>query len=74
MEAETEVVLRKYIKEFVECKDCGCSYVRRKATTEHGMTYLVNRLFELMEQYKDFTPSNCMAQIEVELSDIDNNG
>lgn len=71
MDAETREVLTEYVKNFVAEKNCGCSHVKKEAQTEQGLKNIVFMLFELMEQYKDFTPSACMGQIEVTLNDID---
>ena len=69
MDAETRELLTNYVK---DCDKNGMFNVCQKAQTQNGIDFLVQRLYELMDLYKDWTPAQCLSQLEVELSEQEN--
>lgn len=65
--------LKNVLSKFIDnCSKTGMIYICKRIENEEGRNYVINRLYETMQMYPTWQPSQCLSQIEVELNDIEN--
>lgn len=59
--------LENYI---MQCDRHGLTLICKKTQSKQGLKYVTDRTIELIKEFPDFTISNCLGQIEMELQEI----